>query len=71
MIQIEKLSKEFRQDGKRVVALDGIDLEVPHGEICVLLGPSGWQSSPAFHWASPPHKTAASRASCSTSPASS
>ena len=41
MIQIEKLSKEFRQDGKRVVALDGIDLEVPHGEICVLLGPSG------------------------------
>ena len=41
MIQIEKLSKEFVQDGKRVVALDGIDLEVPHGEICVLLGPSG------------------------------
>ena len=41
MIQIEKLSKEFVQDGRRVVALDGIDLEVPHGEICVLLGPSG------------------------------
>ena len=41
MIQIENLSKEFLQDGKRVVALDGIDLEVPRGEICVLLGPSG------------------------------
>jgi len=41
MIQIENLSKEFLQDGKRVVALDGIDLEVPHGEVCVLLGPSG------------------------------
>src|SRR4029079_10460095 len=41
VIQIENLSKEFLQDGKRVVALDGIDLEVPHGEVCVLLGPSG------------------------------
>jgi len=41
MIQIEKLWKGCLQDGKRVVALDGIDLEVPHGEICVLLGPSG------------------------------
>ena len=41
MIQIEKLSKEFVQDGRRMVALDGIDLEVPHGEVCVLLGPSG------------------------------
>jgi osmoprotectant transport system ATP-binding protein len=41
MIQIQKLAKEFMQDGKRVVALDGIDLDIPHGEICVLLGPSG------------------------------
>jgi len=41
MIQIEKLTKAFTQDGKHVVALDGIDLEIPRGEICVLLGPSG------------------------------
>jgi osmoprotectant transport system ATP-binding protein len=41
MIQLEKLTKEFVQDGRRVVALDGIDLEVPRGEVCVLLGPSG------------------------------
>ena len=41
MIQIEKLTKAFTQDGKHVVALDGIGLEIPHGEICVLLGPSG------------------------------
>jgi len=41
MIKIENLSKVFEQDGRRVAAVDGVDLEVGRGEICVLLGPSG------------------------------
>jgi osmoprotectant transport system ATP-binding protein len=41
MIRLERLTKQFEQDGRRVVAVDGIDLDVPRGEVCVLLGPSG------------------------------
>jgi len=42
MIKLEKLTKIFDcDDGQKVVAANEIDLEVPNGEICVLLGPSG------------------------------
>lgn len=37
MLQIQNLTKRF---GKKVV-LDSVSLSVSHGEICVLLGPSG------------------------------
>lgn len=41
MIKLEKLTKIFDSHGHQVTAADGIDMEVPSGEICVLLGPSG------------------------------
>jgi osmoprotectant transport system ATP-binding protein len=42
MIQLDQLSKVFTQkDGSKVQAVDGINLTVAEGEICVFLGPSG------------------------------
>ena len=41
MITIENLTKIFETDKGTVVAADHINMEVPKGEICVLLGPSG------------------------------
>ena len=41
MIRLENLSKHYERNGQQVAAVNGIDLEVGRGEICVLLGPSG------------------------------
>lgn len=41
MIKLEKLTKIFNSHGHEVIAANQIDMEVPSGEICVLLGPSG------------------------------
>jgi len=41
MIRLEELTKTFQTDQGVVTAVDRINLEVPEGEICVLLGPSG------------------------------
>ena len=41
MITIENLTKIFETDKGTVVAADHINMEIPKGEICVLLGPSG------------------------------
>ncbi|MGB3389891.1 MAG: ATP-binding cassette domain-containing protein, partial [Pseudaminobacter sp.] len=41
MIRLENLTKHFGQGAHPVVAVDNVTLEVPSGEICVLLGPSG------------------------------
>lgn len=42
MIKLENLTKSFAQKkGPAVKAVDNVSLEVPAGEICVLLGPSG------------------------------
>ncbi len=40
-IGIKGLSKSFSKDRRTVVALEGFDLEVAHGEFVCLLGPSG------------------------------
>ncbi|MEX1236223.1 MAG: ABC transporter ATP-binding protein [Roseovarius sp.] len=41
MIRLEKLTKIFDTPNGQVVAARDVDMEVPQGEICVLLGPSG------------------------------
>jgi putative spermidine/putrescine transport system ATP-binding protein len=40
-VSLRSLRKEFGPAGKRVVAVDGIDLDVADGEFVSLLGPSG------------------------------
>ena len=41
MIELDKLSKTFKQNGKDVKAVDSVSLTVEEGQICVFLGPSG------------------------------
>lgn len=41
MIRLDKLSKVFGSGDSRVIAVDSITMDIPEGEICVLLGPSG------------------------------
>ena len=41
MIQLDELTKVFETPAGDVIAADRIEMEVPEGEICVLLGPSG------------------------------
>ncbi|MCS0611834.1 ABC transporter ATP-binding protein [Massilia kyonggiensis] len=40
-IVIDNVSKVFDGDGRRMVALQDISLEIPHGQFVCLLGPSG------------------------------
>jgi NitT/TauT family transport system ATP-binding protein len=40
-IVIDNVSKVFEGDGRRMVALQDIRLEIPHGQFVCLLGPSG------------------------------
>jgi NitT/TauT family transport system ATP-binding protein len=40
-ILIDKVSKVFETDGRRMVALESITLEIPRGQFVCLLGPSG------------------------------
>lgn len=42
MIKLENLTKRFTQkNGQTVNAVDSVNLNVPEGEMCILLGPSG------------------------------
>ncbi|WP_231613882.1 ATP-binding cassette domain-containing protein [Halomonas sp. BC04] len=41
MIELDNLTKVFDTPKGAVVAADHISMEVPPGEICILLGPSG------------------------------
>jgi osmoprotectant transport system ATP-binding protein len=41
MIKLEKLTKLYDTPTGQVIAAENIEMEVPTGEICVLLGPSG------------------------------
>lgn len=41
MIRLDDLTKTFQTERGGVTAVDHVNLEVPEGEICVLLGPSG------------------------------
>jgi putative ABC transport system ATP-binding protein len=41
MIEAENLTKSFNQNGKRIVALDGVNLSISQGEFVSVIGPSG------------------------------
>lgn len=41
MIRLEDLTKTFQTPAGAIVAADRVNMEVPSGEICILLGPSG------------------------------
>ena len=41
MITLDQLTKVFGIGNTRIVAADRVSMEVPAGEICILLGPSG------------------------------
>ena len=41
LLSIEGVSKEYHARGKRVVALDAIDLNITEGEFVTIVGPSG------------------------------
>ena len=41
MIRLDELTKIFPTEAGEITAADRINMEVPEGEICVLLGPSG------------------------------
>ena len=41
LLSVEAVSKEYRVRGKKVLALDSIDLAVDQGEFVTIVGPSG------------------------------
>lgn len=41
IIQIKDLYKTFKENGKEVVALDHVNLDIPRNQFTVLIGPSG------------------------------
>jgi NitT/TauT family transport system ATP-binding protein len=41
LLSIESVRKEYFSRGKKVVALESIDLEIPEGEFVTIVGPSG------------------------------
>ena len=41
LLSVEGVSKEFESRGKRVLALDSVDLAVAEGEFVTIVGPSG------------------------------
>lgn len=41
LVEIRNLTKRFRKGDETITPLDGVDLEIDHGEFVVLMGPSG------------------------------
>ena len=49
MIRLEGVGREFRVGGRPVHALRGIDLTIPDGDYCSIMGPSGSGKSTLLH----------------------
>ena len=41
IIEIKNVYKTFKENGKELIAIDHVDLEIPHNQFTVLIGPSG------------------------------
>jgi putative ABC transport system ATP-binding protein len=41
LVEIRKLTKQFRKGDEKITPLDGVDLDIEQGEFVVLMGPSG------------------------------
>jgi NitT/TauT family transport system ATP-binding protein len=49
LLSVQGVSKVFSRGGRRVTALDGVDLEAREGEFVVVIGPSGCGKSTLLH----------------------
>ena len=41
ILKVENLRKEYGEGNSKVIALDGVNLEIERGEFVVIVGPSG------------------------------
>ncbi len=41
ILKVENLRKEYGQGNSKVIALDGVSLEIERGEFVAIVGPSG------------------------------
>ncbi|OLR64243.1 ABC transporter ATP-binding protein [Peptoniphilus porci] len=49
ILKVENLRKEYGDENNKVVALDGIDLQIERGEFVAIVGPSGSGKSTLLH----------------------
>lgn len=49
ILKVENLRKEYGDENNKVVALDGIDLQIERGEFVAIVGPSGSGKSTFLH----------------------
>lgn len=49
ILKVENLRKEYKQGNNKVIALDGVDLQIDRGEFVAVVGPSGSGKSTLLH----------------------
>ena len=49
ILKVENLRKEYGEGNSKVIALDGVNLEIERGEFVVIVGPSGSGKSTLLH----------------------